>query len=382
MQALTSLEPEARQRLLHNRLRLILSASDTLMSDVPRAWTHGLQHGARLLNMFGQTETTGIVAVYPIPTHGDGPVHVVPLGRPIAQTQIDVLDEHLQPVPDGVPGGLYIRGRGLGRGYLNHPALTAETFLPHPGSPEPGARLYRTGDLGRWLPNGALAFLSRRDHQVKIHGVRIKLGEIEAVLGQHPAVHQAVVMARQDGPGAKRLVAYVVPNAAPVPSRDDLRRFVQQKLPDYMVPAAVVLLDALPLTPNGKVNRQALPAPSPSRDEAAKDVVAPQTPVQEALARLWADVLQVARVSITDNFFELGGDSILSIQIIARAHREGIRITPLQLLQHPTIEALAAVAGTAPAVQAEQGVVTGSLPLTPIMHWFFEQEPPSPHHYN
>jgi amino acid adenylation domain-containing protein/non-ribosomal peptide synthase protein (TIGR01720 family) len=357
------------------------------------------------------------------------------IGRPIANTRIYLLDANGQPVPIGVPGEIYIGGAGLARGYLNQPDLTAERFVPSPfaknreprtenqGSDEQRTknkeqnteksaqticnlqsaicnRLYRTGDLARYLPDGSLEFLGRIDQQVKVRGFRIELGEIEMALRQHPAVREAIVLARADG-GGKRLVAYIVPTDHRPPTTDDwssqfsilnsqfsipgsraLGDFLRQKLPEYMVPAAFVFLDALPLMPNGKVDRRALPAPDRTEVAEGAGYVAPRDHAEEVLASIWSQVLGVPQVGIHDNFFALGGDSIISIQIIARASQLGLRLTPRQIFQHQTIAELARVAGQAPAAHAEQGSVTGSMPLTPIQRWFFEHELPERQHWN
>ena len=253
-------------------------------------------------NLYGPTEATanactGMVTPHCSPT----------IGRPIANTQIYILDRQLQPVPIGVAGELHIAGDGLARGYLNRPELTAEKFIANPFSKVPGSRLYKTGDLARYLPNGNIELLGRIDNQVKIRGFRIELGEIESMLVQHPLIQQAVVLAREDTPGDHRLVAYAVATVGANPSADDLRRFLQQKLPDYMVPSAFMFLDSLPLTTNGKLDRKALPALDHSRPELDDAYTAPRTPVEEILAKIWAEVLKLDQVGIHDNFFELGG---------------------------------------------------------------------------
>ena len=276
---------------------------------------------------------------------------------------------------------------GVARGYLNHPELSAEKFIPHPFRDRPGTRLYKTGDLARYLADGNLEFLGRLDQQVKIRGFRVEPGEVEAVLAGLPGVRESVVVAREDQPGAKRLVAYVVPNPSSQgrSSREFIlyvRRVLTEKLPDYMIPSAFVVLETLPMTPNGKVDRQSLPAPDMGRVQAAGAFVAPRTTAERILADIWADVLRLERVGMHDNFFALGGDSILSIQIIARAHQTGLRLTPKQLFQHQTIAELATVAGITPSIQAEQGLVLGPVPFTPIQQWFFEQDMPDPHHWN
>ena len=390
--------------------QLLIGGEALSVSHVRRAL--GLLPGTQIINGYGPTESTTFTCCYAIPPRLDENTNSIPIGRPIANTKVYLLDSHLSPVPIGISGELYIGGDGLARGYLNRPELTAEKFIPHPFSHEPGARLYKTGDLARYLPDGNIEFLGRTDHQVKIRGFRIELGEVETILRQQPAVREAVVLAREEvdktecevriadgvgenpkskiqnpksaGPSAPlrtRLVAYVVPKQEPAPTVSELCRFLKEKLPDYMVPSVFVFLN-LPLTPNGKIDRRALPVPDEARPKLQQTFVAPRTPVEERLAMIWCQVLGVKPVGVYDNFFELGGDSILSIQIIARANRAGLRLTPKQLFQHQTVAELAQVAHTAPAFQAEQGAITGKVPLTPIQHWFFEQQLPAPHHWN
>ncbi len=335
-----------------------------------------------IVNGYGPTEITVCATLFPFHAATD-PDQRTPIGTGVRGYAVYLLDGNLQPVPIGIPGELYIGGVGLARGYINHPELTAEKFMPHPFSEVPGARLYKTGDLARYLPDGNLEFLGRCDQQVKIRGYRVELEEIEAALRQHPAVRETVVLAHEDERlGEKRLVAYLVANQEPAPAPRTLRLFLKQKLPEYMVPSAFVAFEALPLTPNGKVDRQALPIPDPLQSLGTAIFVAPRTPEESTLTGIWAEVLGLERVGIHDNFFELGGDSIRSMQILARANRVGLRVTPKQLFQHQTIAELSAVVGTAPAIQAEQGLVIGPVPLTPIQQWFFEQELPDLHHWN
>jgi amino acid adenylation domain-containing protein len=280
-----------------------------------------LEKGVSLWNLYGPTETTIWSALHEVgPGHG-----AVSIGRPIANTQIYLLDRHLQPLPIGVPGELHIGGDGLSEGYLKRAELTAEKFVPDPFSSAPGARLYKTGDLARYLPDAYIEVLGRIDHQVKIRGFRIELGEIEAILSQHPGVQQAVVMAREDVPGGpdgiganKRLVAYVVPNQESVPTPGELRGFLKEKLPEYMTPSAFLILEKLPLTPNGKVDRRALPKPDGNVSDREGVLMAPRSPVEEMLAEIWAEVLGFEQVSVHDNFFELGGHSLLATQVISR----------------------------------------------------------------
>ncbi|WP_373690630.1 amino acid adenylation domain-containing protein [Desmonostoc muscorum] len=332
-----------------------------------------------LHNLYGPTEAAIDVTYWQC--FPDANFRTVPIGQPIANTQIYILDEHLQPVPVGVAGELHIGGLGLARGYLNRPELTKEKFILNPFSDEPYSRLYKTGDLARYLPDGTIEYLGRIDNQVKIRGFRIELGEIEALLNQHDDVQASCVIAREDNPGDKRLVAYIVGDQQHSPTITQLRQFLSSQLPQYMIPHAFVMLESLPLTPNGKVDRRALKAPD-SRGELEVSFVAPRNQIEEILAQIWAEVLRVEQVGIHDNFFELGGDSILSIQIISRAKLAGLQLTLKQLFAHQTIAELATVANIASVIQIEQGLVTGRLPLTPIQHWFFEQNLQQPHHFN
>jgi amino acid adenylation domain-containing protein len=287
-------------------------------------------------NMYGPTETTIWSAVLEVKA-GEGPV---PIGHPIANTELFVLDQELQLVPIGVPGELYISGLGLARGYHNRPELTAEKFIANPFRQEPGARMYKTGDLVRRQHDGTLEFLGRLDNQIKLRGFRIELGEIESVLGNHPGVAQGVVSLREDVVGEKRLIGYIVPAKDAAPSTAELRDFLVKKLPAYMAPASYVTLDALPLTPNGKIDRGALPAPDWSKQQEGIAYAAPRSPEEETMAGIWAEVLRLERVGINDNLFELGADSLHVFQITARANKAGIPVTPRQMLQFRTIAAI------------------------------------------
>jgi len=310
--------------------------------------THLLQEEISFWNFYGPTEATVWSAFHKMASKDE----VVSVGHAIANTQLFILDRHFQPVPVGVAGELHIGGVGLARGYLNRPELTAEKFIPNPCRDKPGSRLYKTGDLARYLPDGKIEYLGRIDHQVKIRGFRIEPGEIEAVLGEHSAVKEVAVVAREDG--EKRLVAYIVPNQKLLPTTRELRRHLFEKLPEYMIPSAFVCLEALPLTSNGKIDRNKLPAPDPGHSRLDEAFVSPRTPVEKTLATIWADVLKLKRVGIEDNFFELGGDSILSIQIVARSNQEGLKFTHKQLFQHQTISAIVQVLETAPTAEAKQ----------------------------
>ncbi|HVS00763.1 MAG TPA: amino acid adenylation domain-containing protein, partial [Thermoanaerobaculia bacterium] len=325
-------------------LRQIMASGEALPSELARRCLAGL--GAELHNLYGPTEAAVDVTFHACRAAGVGEAPGVPIGRPIANLGIWLLDRGLQPVPLGVPGELYIGGVGLARGYRNRPGLTAERFVPHPlPSPEgelPGERLYRTGDLARFLPGGAIDFLGRTDHQVKIRGFRIELGEIEAALASHPEVKEAAVLA-QDGPAGKRLMAYVVArDAAADPGlAERLRGALQQSLPAHMVPAGFVLLPALPLSVNGKLDRRRLEALGTGAALARQEYVRPETPAERALAEVWAEVLGVDKVSAADNFFALGGDSILGIRVLAGARQRGLDLELRQLFQHQTLRELA-----------------------------------------
>jgi amino acid adenylation domain-containing protein/non-ribosomal peptide synthase protein (TIGR01720 family) len=329
----------------------------------------------RVFNLYGPSEDTTYSTFSLLE---QGATTSPTIGRPISNTQIYILDQYLQPVPVGIPGELHINGAGLARGYLNRPELTQEKFIPNPFDTD---RLYKTGDLARYLPDGNIEYLGRIDNQVKIRGFRIELGEVEAVLSQHSDVQASCIIAREDTPGDKRLVAYLVPKQGFALSISQLRSFVSGQLPQYMVPHTFVILEFLPLTPNGKIDRRAFPEPN-SHGLLEQSFVAPRNQIEEILTQIWVEVLRVKQVGIHDNFFELGGDSILSIQILAKAKQAGLQLTLKQLFGNQTIAQLAAVAGTIKAIEVKQGLVTGKLPLTPIQHWFFEQNLSQPHHFN
>ncbi|MGD0207573.1 MAG: amino acid adenylation domain-containing protein [Verrucomicrobiota bacterium] len=357
--------------------RLFIVGGDTMLPEVLKLWQRTPVNSIRLLNAYGPTETTITATAFEIaPRPGENTTYQrVPIGRPLANRAIYILDQHGNPVPIGVHGHLHIGGAGLARGYLNRPELTAEKFIPDPFRAAPGARMYQTGDLARYRPDGNIEFLGRTDHQVKLRGFRIELGEIEAALGQHPAVREAVVLAREDAPGEKRLVAYVVAHDSRRSRREEaltetsevrgqrptedqslltsaptgltageLRRFLQEKLPEYMVPAVFVLLEALPLMPNGKIDRRALPAPDRSRPELEKAFVAPRDDLELQLAHIWEEVLGVRPVGVRDNFFELGGHSLLAVRLFALIEKRlGKKLPLTAVFQGATVEHLAGV---------------------------------------
>jgi amino acid adenylation domain-containing protein/non-ribosomal peptide synthase protein (TIGR01720 family) len=322
-------------------LRYVVFGGEALEPGTLAAWTD--RHGdARpmLINMYGITETTVHVTFRPITRADVERGRRSPVGVPLADLSVLVLDAHGGVVPVGVPGEMYVGGDGVARGYLGRPALTAERFVPDAFSGVAGARLYRSGDRARRLPGGELEFLGRADEQVKIRGFRIEPGEIEAALLRHAAVGDAAVVAREDEPGEKRLVAYVVPSGDVHPSIADLRAHLGAALPEYMVPAAFVVLERLPLTTNGKLDRRALPAPDPAAGDEA-EFVPPRTPTEEVLAAVWAEVLGLERVGIDDAFFAIGGDSIQSVRVAAVARERGIALEIADLFTHPTIRRLA-----------------------------------------
>jgi amino acid adenylation domain-containing protein/non-ribosomal peptide synthase protein (TIGR01720 family) len=370
-------------------LRRVFASGEALPPDLVRRFHERLGDplGVELHNLYGPTEAAVEVMHWRCGSAQLRDRAVVPIGRPIAGTRIYLLDRFGEPVPVGVAGELHIGGTALARGYLNRPELTAERFMPNPLAAEEapaggGSRLYRTGDLARHLPDGNVEFLGRLDHQVKVRGFRIEPGEIEAVVAGHPEVAQCVVVARDGRPGERRLVAYVVGKDGRRPELGGLRELVTSKLPEHMVPSAFVVLESLPLTPNGKLDHRALPAPAGDRPDLTRRHVAPVTAVEELLARHWAEVLGLEQVGITESFFELGGDSILCIQLIARAREAGYRLTLRQIFQHRTIAEVARVAEPIAPSRASSEAVTGAVALMPIQKWFFERELPNPHHFN
>ncbi|RKH28704.1 amino acid adenylation domain-containing protein [Corallococcus sp. CA041A] len=296
--------------------------------------------GAGLHNLYGPTEAAVDVTFHACQAN-DGR-RSVPIGRPVDNTQIRILDAEFQPVPQGAAGELYIGGVQVGRGYLARPSLTAERFIPDPYATVPGARMYRTGDVARWLPDGEIEYLGRADFQVKIRGLRIELGEIESSLEKHSTVRQAVVLAREDRPGQKRLVAYVTGKDAK-PEGAALRTYLLERLPEYMVPSNIVVLERMPLSPNGKADRKALPAPGSGGADPSRPFVAPGTAIEQQIAQAWKDLLHVEQVGLDDPFFELGGNSLLALQLHRRLTAElGVTLALTDLFQYPTVRALAA----------------------------------------
>ncbi|ETK21803.1 non-ribosomal peptide synthetase [Pseudomonas sp. FH1] len=329
-------------------------------------------------NAYGPTETVVMPLASLAPEQLEEGAASVPIGSIIGDRVAYILDADLALVPQGATGELYVGGAGLAQGYHQRPGMTAERFVADPFARN-GGRLYRTGDLVRQRADGLVEYLGRIDHQVKIRGFRIELGEIETRLLEHAAVREAVVLAL-DSPSGKQLVAYLVSDAEHGALRDALKAHLKAQLPDYMVPAHLIVLDSMPLTANGKLDRRALPQPDPEANR--QTYVAPRNELEQTLAAIWCAVLNVQQVGLDDNFFELGGDSILSIQVVSRARQAGIHFSPRDLFQHQTVQTLAAVATRSEQVTAEQGVLTGSSGLTPIQHWFFDTEIPNRQHWN
>ena len=319
--------------------RVFVIGGENLLAESLRLWRES-SPTTRLINEYGPTETVVGCCVYEVQPE-DPQSGSIPIGRPIANTQLYILDENLQPLPPGVMGELFIGGAGVARGYLNRPELTQERFLHDPFSSQGGARMYKTGDLARYREDGIIEYLGRVDNQVKVRGYRIELGEIESSLASHPAVQSCAVLAREDTPGDKQLVGYVVSRGTGPARVDEIQSFLKDRLPEYMVPAKFVFLDAFPLTNNGKVDRKALPAPV---EEARSDnnLEAPRTPTEKSLAAIWKEVFKVESVGINQDFFDLGGHSLLAIKVMARIRDKfGLDLPVLVLFESPTIATLA-----------------------------------------
>ncbi len=366
-------------------LRLVVVGSEKVSLESLKTWQKlDGHHAVKWFNGYGPTEATITTTLYQ-PAHAqldEYAVASVPIGCPIANTQVYVLDHHLQLTPIGVPGELHIGGVALARGYLNNPALTAEKFVVNPFDKEGQSRLYKTGDLVRYLSDGNIEYLERIDHQVKIRGFRIEIGEIEAALMQHPNVQDSLVNLFENKNG-RYLVAYVVPTEHQLLHEDkwhlELADYLKSKLPDYMVPTTFIVLESMPLTPNGKIDRKALPNPDVRK---STGYVTPRSDIEQQLALIWSDVLKHEQVGIHDNFFELGGDSIRSLQIVAKAKEYDLFVKTNDIFQHQTIAELAAVVQKDKVVQVDQGLVIGKVPLIPIQHAFFERKLPQLGHYN
>ncbi|WP_301292840.1 non-ribosomal peptide synthetase, partial [Paenibacillus tyrfis] len=351
-------------------LRILFTAGSASSPELVQKWKDKVSY----YNGYGPTENSVATSIWPVsedPEAGS----LISIGRPMPNQRVYIVDTHGHLLPVGVAGELCVAGAGLARGYLDRPELTAEVFVTSRFS---GERMYRTGDLARWLPDGRLEYLGRIDHQVKIRGYRIELGEIEAKLQQVEAVQEVIVIAREDGQGQQQLCAYYV--ASEELAASELRHVLSEKLPSYMVPTHFVQLEAMPLTPNDKIDRKALPEPDGSGQTGA-DYAPPRTPVERSMAAIWQAVLGASTVGIHDNFFELGGDSIKSIQVSSRLLQQGYKLEMKDLFAYPTIAGLSPYVQAAGA-KADQGAVTGEARLTPIQHWFFEQNFAEPHYFN
>ncbi len=357
-------------------LRAVIVAGEACPNDVLRLHRRRAPE-VRFFNEYGPTEATVWCTVYEA-CEEDRPA-TIPIGRPIVNTQIYLLDRRMEPVPIGVPGEVYVGGAGVARGYWNRAALTAERFVPDPFGMTPGWRLYRTGDMARYRSDGVIEFIGRRDEQVKIHGYRIELGEVEAILQLNPGVRAAVAVVREGRGGEPRLVAYVVPAGEGTVTGRALREYLQAHLPAAMVPSEFILLDTLPLSPNGKVDRQALPLPALVSQQSYQS---PSAPIERTLAEIWAQVLGLDRVGIHDNFFEIGGDSIQSMRIVAKARQAGLSLQPALLFQYPTIADLARSVERYREVESAIYFPEKPAPLTPVQQWFFERNPQALHQYN
>src|SRR5215469_15199330 len=343
-----------RERTAPPSLRLVIVGGEAVTASSVRRWKASPLRHIRLVNGYGPTEATITASTFEItPALADtAPLDSVPIGHPLAGRTMHVLGSDGTPVAVGATGELYLGGEGLARGYLNQATLTAERFVPDPFSLLPGARLYRTGDLARRRSNNEIEFLGRVDHQVKIRGFRVELGEIEERLRRHPGVAQAVAMVREDVPGSRQLVAYVVTAREHATTPIELEEHLARQLPHYMVPAAVIFLDDLPVTPNGKIDRAALPSPRQADRHAAEAYVPPRNHAEKVLCDIWAEVLDVARVSVVDRFVDLGGDSLLGMLVVALALEAGLHITAEQLGRAATVAELASAAIVAPTSDA------------------------------
>ncbi len=333
------LAQQLQSQAVAGRTRTFVIGGESLTAETTAFWEE-FAPDTVLINEYGPTETVVGCCVYRVPRgmHTEGSI---PIGRPIANTRLYILDHDRQPVAIGVPGELYIGGAGVARGYLNRPDLTAERFVPDPFTSIPGARLYKTGDLARYQPDSTIEYLGRLDQQVKIRGFRIEPGEIIAVLNRHPAVRASHVAAREYGTGDTRLVAYIVPAPGQEPTADALQSFLGSYLPDYMVPATFVRVAALPLTANGKIDQATLPEPAAANSMRADAVAAPLTPTQERLGEIVASVLGIESVGIEDDFFLLGGHSLLGVQLISRIRDSfGVELSLLSLFEAPTVAEL------------------------------------------
>jgi len=371
-----------------SEIRMVIIGGEKCIKERYENWLEVVGSRVKLVNTYGPTEATVVSSHYWPHEQSVQELKEIPIGKPISNVQLYILDRQWNPVPIGVHGELSIGGAGIARGYLDDPRKTASTFIPDAFGNKPGGRLYRTGDSVRFLRNGNIEYIGRVDHQVKIRGFRVELGEIDNRLIEYPDVREAVTVAAPGPHDHLRLVGYIVPAFRDEGFNEDvyisdLRTFLGQYLPDYMIPSQFVILGEIPITPTGKLDRKALPEPGYLESEVISlDYIAPRNDKEETLARVWSEVLGIKNIGINDNFFELGGDSILSIQVVARSGIAGLRFTPQNLFENPTIAGLAGVANEGIAIVADQGIVSGDVILTPVQKWFFEQEFPHRYHFN
>ncbi|PSB02088.1 non-ribosomal peptide synthetase [Merismopedia glauca] len=389
------MEMQLLEKSFPKSMRLVVVGGEKASRETYANWLNLVGNSCRWINTYGPTETTVVATCYE-PTANletESSISEIPIGRPIANTQIYILDQQLQPVPIGVPGELYIGGAGLARGYLNRLELTASKFIPNPLIDDPNAYLYKTGDLARYRRDGNIEFLGRIDNQTKIRGFRIELAEIEASVSQNPKIKDSLIIVREEVPGDKHLVAYVVPFPEQVVTDHELRSFLKTKLPNYMIPSQFLVLEALPMTPNGKLNRRGLPKPAKTRLIEENNFIAPRTPTEEILAHIWSQVLGWNRVSINDNFFDLGGHSLLVIQALAHCHTAfSVELSLRQFFATPTVADLAAAIDQAQQQNSgmsnyqivPQRVNRESAPLSFAQQrlWFLEQLDPNRSDYH
>lgn len=343
VQSLSELNDHEQLVFLNNKIRLILTTGEPLSTEDIKSWRFNLKHKAHFVNLYGATETSGSIAVYPVNTKNDNNKQIIPIGKAIGNTKIHLLDQELKPVRSGVTGEIYVSGLRLALGYFNRPELTAKSFIPDPYSDKPGSILWKTGDLARYLPDGNIQFSGRIDYQINIRGFRVEPGEVETVLIGHPDILQAVVTAKEDASGKEQIVAYLICKAGLLSGSDDFYNFLTDKVPHYMIPSVFVILDVFPKTPSGKVDRNALPAPTQKRPLLTQRYVAPRGQLERFLSKLWCQILKIDQVGIHDKFFELGGNSLLAASFVNSLHIElGISINITSVFSEPSISEYAA----------------------------------------
>ncbi len=361
-------------------LRFIIFGGEALDLSILQPWVDKYgDNKPELINMYGITETTVHVTYRRILTEDIKKNKGSIIGKPIDDLQVYILDKNLNILPIGIPGEIFVGGEGLAEGYLNREELTEEKFIENPF--EEKARLYKSGDLAKYDDNGELEYLGRIDNQVKIRGFRIELGEIEKVFDGHELISKSLVIATDNQMGSKKLIGYLIPEKEK-PSVTELKEYAAKFIPDYMIPAAFVFMEEFPLTPNGKIDRKNLPEPEFSREDVSTEFVLPTSEKEIALAEIVKELLKIDKVGVDDNFFELGGDSIIAIQMIAKANKIGIGLSPKDMFMYPTIRGLASISREAVKINAEQKILSGDVPLTPIQQWFFEQNLTNPNHWN